>query len=120
MLKNRLAAVAATAALVTVSLTVASPAVAEPASPSASASTTAGCGKSSFPLKAKESVKIRKSARMSATALGLLPKGKKACFLKAAEAGKSGSCIKGTHDIWNKISYRGIKGWVPSQCVDVV
>ncbi|MFG3253818.1 SH3 domain-containing protein [Streptomyces sp. NPDC048172] len=123
MLKNRLAALAATAALVTVSLTAAGSAMAEPAKAPAKAPTTgvagAGCPDPSFPLQAKESVKIRKTGKMSSTALGLLPKGKKACFIKEASGGKTGSCTKGTYKMWNKINYRGVKGWVPSECLKV-
>ena len=115
MLRNRLAAVAATAALAVASLTLATPAVAGD-----TGANTDGCGKLSFGLKAKESVKIRKTAKLSATAVGLLPKGKKACFIDVADGGKSGACFSGTEKVWNKVSYRGMKGWVPSQCVDVI
>ncbi|MFE0105439.1 hypothetical protein [Streptomyces sp. NPDC059009] len=72
--------------------------------------------------KADESVKIRKSKKASATAVGLLPKGAKAKKLKCNV--QYGGYFKGCdpnagatwHHKWWYISYKGIKGYVPALC----
>ncbi|MFJ8466635.1 hypothetical protein [Streptomyces swartbergensis] len=70
-------------------------------------------------VKAHESVKIRKSKKVNSTALGLLPKGKKAKLLKCSVdlAGTYSLCGWDDDNRWHHISYRGIKGYVPLACV---
>ncbi|MEU9418091.1 hypothetical protein [Streptomyces sp. NPDC051000] len=71
------------------------------------------------PATAHESVKIRKTAKVNATALGLLPKGAKAtyvtCGVKLAE--NYSFCGWKNDNRWSYITYRGIKGYVPLACV---
>ncbi|MWA12805.1 hypothetical protein [Streptomyces sp. BA2] len=70
-------------------------------------------------VKAHESVKIRKSMKVNSTALGLLPKGKKAKLLKCQVdlAGTYSLCGWKDDNRWHHVNYRGIKGYVPLACV---
>ncbi|MCO6004660.1 hypothetical protein NE236_06675 [Actinoallomurus purpureus] len=72
-------------------------------------------------VKAHESVKIRKTAHVKSTYLGLLPKGKRAkrvhpCAIVTI-AGNYSLCGWKNDNRWDLINYRGIKGWVPLACV---
>ncbi|MFI6376858.1 hypothetical protein [Streptomyces sp. NPDC050546] len=100
----------------------ANPAVAAPTATASSGevSVLAACqaGTGNGKVKARESVKIRKSKSVSSTALGLFPKGKTACSLKNEKASKwyDDWCGQGS-DQWDYISYKGTKGWVPTTCI---
>ncbi|MGW7079259.1 hypothetical protein [Streptomyces sp. NPDC054866] len=104
------------AAVLTGAVFASTPAVAaSSASPAASGGgfAAAACHKQ----KAQESVKIRKTKSVNGTALGLVPKGKIVCKLKNEKARQwYDKCGQGS-DQWNYISYRGLKGWVPTTCV---
>ncbi|MFJ9410031.1 hypothetical protein [Streptomyces sp. NPDC101393] len=66
---------------------------------------------------AAESVKIRKSKAVNATALGLLPKGYSACTTgKPASAGGSYDLCGFKDNSWKEITYKGITGWIPYYC----
>ncbi|WP_143589969.1 hypothetical protein [Streptomyces africanus] len=92
------------------------PAVAAPVASSGDASVTAACSRGEK-VKARESVKIRKTKSISGTALGLFPKGKNACSLKNEKAKWYDSkCGQGS-DQFDYINYRGTKGWVPTTCI---
>ncbi|MEU9123711.1 hypothetical protein AB0C96_28270 [Streptomyces sp. NPDC048506] len=65
---------------------------------------------------AQESVKIRKDKKVSSTALGLFPKGAKACTVGSSQTGGSYNLCKHRDNTWTKISYRGIRGWIPYYC----
>jgi hypothetical protein len=65
---------------------------------------------------AQESVKIRNSKKVNSTALGLFPKGKTACKVGATEEGGSYDLCGHKGKTWMKISYRGIRGWIPYYC----
>lgn len=106
MLRNRIAAVAASAALGVASLSLAAPANA--------VSVKAGCWNG--PVKAKESVKIRKKPTSSATAVGLFPKGAKGCYDSSEDGKKYNLCGK-KDTVWSYIAYKGMKGYVPESCV---
>ncbi|MFF2926645.1 hypothetical protein ACFVTP_30260 [Streptomyces celluloflavus] len=71
------------------------------------------------PAVAHESVKIRKTTKVNALALGLLPKGAKAtyvtCGVKLAD--NYSLCGWKNDNRWSYITYRGIKGYVPLACV---
>ncbi|MET9759377.1 hypothetical protein ABZ016_10010 [Streptomyces sp. NPDC006372] len=93
------------------------PAVAAPAATASSGqvSTLAAC--QGEKIKARESVKIRKTKSVSGTALGLFPKGKAGCSLKNEKAKwYDDKCGQGS-DQWDYISYNGTKGWVPTTCI---
>lgn len=78
-------------------------------------------------LWAEESVRIRAKATTNSTALGLMPKGASA----AGVVDGSGSYVRyfgGTHNVcdsrgyidynqWNKVTYKGITGYVPEPCM---
>ncbi|MFE4800372.1 hypothetical protein ACFRFL_36450 [Streptomyces sp. NPDC056708] len=76
---------------------------------------------------AAESVKIRASTTTSSTALGLVPKGAQAAATvtstgayKGYFGGKHNACgSKGyiEADKWNKVTYKGITGYVPWDCM---
>ncbi|MCO5969199.1 MULTISPECIES: hypothetical protein [Actinoallomurus] len=80
-----------------------------------------------YRLKARYNVKIRKSKKISATALGVLPHGKPVCSDKYELGGKytyKGSCKDryGWKNHWDHITYKPkghakIVGWVPSTCL---
>ncbi|MFB7896150.1 SH3 domain-containing protein [Streptomyces xiamenensis] len=103
-------------------LAVAVSAVLLQASPAAAAST--------WPVKAVESVKIRKSPTTNSTALGLLPKGEQAraelyrnAVIKTYWGGEHGACgSKGTpfSDNWMKVTYKGTTGYVAWLCASAV
>ncbi|MEU0189465.1 hypothetical protein ABZ250_06340 [Streptomyces afghaniensis] len=92
------------------------PAVAAATAPSGDVSVRAACS-AGEKVKARESVKIRKTKSISGTALGLFPKGKTACSLKNEKAKWYDSkCGQGS-DQFDYINYRGTKGWVPTTCI---
>lgn len=94
----------------------ATPAVAAATAPSGDVSVRAACSVGEK-VKARESVKIRKTKSISGTALGLFPKGKTACSLKNEKAKWYDSkCGQGS-DQFDYINYRGTKGWVPTTCI---
>lgn len=75
---------------------------------------------------ATESVNIRQKATKNSKALGLLPKGKAAQAvtkdgsIKFYEGGTHNACgSKNTihYDIWSKVTYKGITGYVPQPCL---
>lgn len=79
-------------------------------------------------LWAEESVRIRAKASTSSTALGLVPKGAKVAAVldkdgfsyKSYFGGKHNACdSKNTieNNEWNKITYKGITGYVPWPCM---
>ncbi|MYT32183.1 MULTISPECIES: hypothetical protein [unclassified Streptomyces] len=87
--------------------------------PSASAATT-------HTFYATESVKIRAKTTTNSSALGLLPKGANAKALMNGgsvmvfSGGKHNACgSKGyiQADAWNKVTYKGITGYVPHPCM---
>ncbi|MFJ9850913.1 hypothetical protein [Streptomyces sp. NPDC101150] len=66
---------------------------------------------------AQESVKIRTAKKVSATALGLFPKGKTACIVGGlASTGGSYNLCGHKDNTWLKISYAGNRGWIPYYC----
>ncbi|MEV0112993.1 hypothetical protein AB0H77_07025 [Streptomyces sp. NPDC050844] len=73
-------------------------------------------------VKAKESVKIRKTYKLDSTALGLFPKGAKGkfagCYLERGQ--QYTVCTRGSDNRWSYIDYRGTKGWIPSDCGPVI
>ncbi|WP_345440055.1 hypothetical protein [Actinoallomurus vinaceus] len=125
-MKKLLLAGAAAAAITVTGLGVSPSASAAPAS-SPSDVTIASC---LYKVKAKEAIKIRTSKKKSATALGVLPKGKTVCSDKWETGGKYNyhDGCNNKHDwknAWDHISYkpkghRTIKGWVPSTCLKVL
>ncbi|MBR8642812.1 SH3 domain-containing protein [Streptomyces tuirus] len=115
MLKNRVAAAAASAALAVASLSLAAPANAAPAD--ATSAQAAGC--SNRPIKAKESVNIRKKPTATATAVGLFPKGANGCYDSGMDGQKYNVCGKKS-TVWSYITYKGMKGWVAEACVKFV
>ncbi|MFI0452694.1 hypothetical protein [Actinomadura sp. 6N118] len=72
-------------------------------------------------LKALESVKIRKTMNINATALGLFPKGKTAksgCITR--DGGEYKRCGR-SWPTWRWVDYPGVpRGWVPYACVKPV
>ncbi|WP_344584657.1 hypothetical protein [Streptomyces lunalinharesii] len=61
------------------------------------------------------------SKKVGATALGLLPKGeaaKRSC--DNFEKGESHHLCGTTSSYWFFVDYKGIKGYVPSACVEAV
>lgn len=93
------------------------PAIAAETAPAGDVSVRAACPAGSHKVKARESVKIRKTKSLSSTALGLFPKGKAACSLKKGKAKWYDSkCGQGS-DQFDYINYRGTKGWVPTTCI---
>jgi hypothetical protein len=93
----------------------ASAGAAEPTTARAAASAACWKGKTA---QAKESVKIRKSKKLNATALGLFPKGKKGKYAGCEVSyGQTYTlCGWDKDNRWTYIEYRGTKGWVPSAC----
>jgi hypothetical protein len=85
---------------------------------SASAATTAAPAPAAcVHVIAAESVKIRKSKAVNATALGLLPKGKSACTTgKPSSKGGSYNLCGSKDNTWQEITYKGIRGWIPYYC----
>ncbi|MEU6824017.1 hypothetical protein ABZ921_25585 [Streptomyces atriruber] len=79
------------------------------------------CGKGN-PIKAKESVKIRKARKLNSTAVGLYPKGAKAkwaaCEVKYGQT--YSKCGWHNDNRWSYINYRGTKGWVPTACENFI
>ncbi|MFG2667554.1 hypothetical protein ACGFY6_25345 [Streptomyces sp. NPDC048387] len=77
----------------------------------------AGCALD--PAVAHESVKIRETAKVSATALGLLPKGAKATYAACEVSFGDDYSLCGWKgdNRWSYITYRGIRGYVPLACV---
>ncbi|MCO5998722.1 hypothetical protein [Actinoallomurus rhizosphaericola] len=79
-------------------------------------------------LKALDNVKIRKSKKIKATALGVLPKGKRVCWDESETGGTyhfKGACRTGygSNNWWYRIAYKPknhakIVGWVPRDCMD--
>lgn len=77
-------------------------------------------------LWAEESVRIRASATTSSTALGLMPKGasgagwltKDGAYARYFGGAHNACGSRGYIDYneWNKVTYRGITGYVPSSC----
>ncbi|WP_158794986.1 SH3 domain-containing protein [Streptomyces sp. NRRL S-337] len=67
-------------------------------------------------LKAKESLKIRKSPKLKATALGVFPKGKTATAKCQVEMGDYYHLCNDEDARWSYINYQGVKGWVPWIC----
>ena len=66
---------------------------------------------------ARENLVLRKKPKTSASGLRLVYKGTKACWLHAeVNGGKYTKCHK-TSDVWDYVSYRGSKGWVPHTCM---
>ncbi|MWA16163.1 hypothetical protein [Streptomyces sp. BA2] len=83
------------------------------------------------PVEAEESVKLRTHTKLSSTAVGLFPK--KALGKAANDAGSDNMRVYkgGTHNHcgskgtindrkWVKVSYKGKKGYVALNCIDVV
>jgi hypothetical protein len=79
------------------------------------------------PLWAEESVRIRAKATTASTALGLMPKGAKAAAVVTGDGSYKGY-FGGAHNAcgsrgnikynkWNKITYKGITGYVPWTCM---
>ncbi|NUQ97732.1 MAG: hypothetical protein HOY79_14650 [Streptomyces sp.] len=108
MLKNRVAAAVASAALAVASLSLAAPAEAAPVKGAAS------CWNGS--VTAKESLTIRKGTTANSTALGVFPKGAKACFDSSTGGQKYKRCGK-RDDQWSDITYKGIRGNVVTTCI---
>ncbi|QLE74470.1 hypothetical protein FGW37_25310 [Streptomyces rectiverticillatus] len=71
-------------------------------------------------LTALESVKIRTTTKLDATAVGLLPKGKSGRGCDSTGTGQSGQsynlCGKKDNS-WVLLSYAGHEGWVPTTCI---
>ncbi|WP_058042324.1 hypothetical protein [Streptomyces roseifaciens] len=71
-------------------------------------------------LTAVESVKIRTTTKLNATAVGLLPKGKSGRGCDSTGTGQSGQsynlCGKKDNS-WVLLSYAGHEGWVPTACI---
>ncbi|GAA0337870.1 hypothetical protein NE235_34730 [Actinoallomurus spadix] len=121
-MKKLLVAGAAAAALTITGLGTAP--IASAATSSHSDVSAASC---TYRLKARYNVKIRTSKKISATALGVLPRGKVVCSDKFQKGGKynfKGSCKdrSGWKNYWDHITYKPkghakIVGWVPSTCL---
>ncbi|WP_406400388.1 hypothetical protein [Streptomyces uncialis] len=88
-----------------------------PAGPVAAA---ASCSKTLGPIKAKESVKFRKSAKLSATALGVWGKGQKGevCNDGKASRGQSYRLCGKSSDKWYYGRTDRVTGWVPAACIN--
>lgn len=115
-LKTALAACGATLALTLSGVASASAATSAPTA-GTDVQNLAACSK----VKADESVKIRTSASTGATALGVFPKGSTSgCLIKSGITGGSYKLCGQSAHTWAKISYRGIKGYVPDTCVESV
>ncbi|MCO6004479.1 hypothetical protein NE236_05740 [Actinoallomurus purpureus] len=70
-------------------------------------------------LRALESVKIRKTRSIHATALGLFPKGKTTpCLGLTYDGGSYSLCGRKNWPTWREVNYRNIRGWVPYACVE--
>ncbi|MGI5204782.1 SH3 domain-containing protein [Spirillospora sp. CA-108201] len=87
-----------------------------------STATTASC---KYYMQAKDAIKIRATPNLTATALGVLPKGEKVCSDEYRYGGKyvyTGSCkTKADGDNrWDHITYKTIKGWVPTTCMNLL
>ncbi|WP_327155685.1 hypothetical protein [Streptomyces tubercidicus] len=107
MIRNRIAAAAAVAALAVASIGLAAPANASPVKASAKCSLDT--------VKAKETLRIRKSPKTSSPAVALFPKGKMGCYQGDVEGQKYKRCGK-TYDMWTEVTYRGNRGYVPQAC----
>ncbi|MFE0171935.1 hypothetical protein ACFWZ2_06430 [Streptomyces sp. NPDC059002] len=87
------------------------------AAPTAASSGTCP-GKGTY-VKARESVKIRKTKKLNGTAIGLFPKGAKAkfngCFVSYGQTYHN-LCTWDEDSRWSPIDYRGMKGWIPTAC----
>ncbi|MFF3762715.1 hypothetical protein ACFYYR_01255 [Streptomyces sp. NPDC001922] len=108
MIRNRIATAAAVAALAVASIGLTASANAAPVKASAKCSLDT--------LKAKETLRIRKSRKTSSPAVALFPRGKTGCFLGGMEGQKYKRCGK-TYDMWTEVTYRGNHGWVPETCI---
>ncbi|WP_030815660.1 hypothetical protein [Streptomyces sp. NRRL S-337] len=108
MIKTRIATAAAAAALVAASIGLAAPAGAAPVKASG------GCWNTT--AKAKETLKIRTSRKISGTAVGLIPKGATGCYEYGQEGQRYSYCGK-SDNMWDYITYRGMKGYVPHSCI---
>ncbi|MGW2224951.1 hypothetical protein [Streptomyces formicae] len=97
--------------------TVAAGAATPEAAPTAVSS--GSCPGKGMTVKAKESVKIRKTKKLSGTAVGLFPKGAKAkftaCTVSSGQTYRN-LCGWDEDNRWSPIAYRGMKGWVPTAC----
>ncbi|GAB2834713.1 hypothetical protein [Streptomyces daliensis] len=112
-----------TAALIGTALTggVATAATPGAAAPTAAVTKAAAhsCSKAIVNVPSKESVKIRKTMKVSGTALALWPKGKKGTVCDDGKASKGGSyklCGKSSNK-WYYVAYGNTKGFVPSACI---
>ncbi|MFE0106941.1 hypothetical protein [Streptomyces sp. NPDC059009] len=92
------------------------PAVAAPAQGDAVQVKHDGCPDSwGWKFTMKETVKIRKHPKRSATALGQAPKGSHPCYVSNQGGGKYKACGK-KDDAWAEMRYRGMHGWVMQTC----
>jgi hypothetical protein len=116
--KKPLAAAAAFAALTVASVALTLGGTANAGPSKAESVHAAKC--STFGAKARESVKIRKTAKNHGTPVGLFPKGAKGCFNSSGDGQKNGDCGKGSNSVWSHVSYKGNKGYVPSRCISIL
>ncbi|MFI0787843.1 hypothetical protein ACH4Q6_19865 [Streptomyces lydicus] len=116
MKRKTTAGIIASAALLGTALTGGAATAATPTAAHATAAAGTATAASCVYAEAKESVKIRNAKKVSATALGLLPKGKKACITGPSATGGSYTLCGEHSSYWMQVSYSGIKGWIPMMC----
>ncbi|MFJ8744704.1 SH3 domain-containing protein [Embleya sp. NPDC127516] len=80
----------------------------------ASTSTAASCSSGMY-VKAKTSLKIRATPTTKSTALGVFPKGSKACNISQSSGQSLNVCGKRS-DVWQEIRYGTTRGWIPRAC----
>ncbi|MFH8681438.1 hypothetical protein [Streptomyces lydicus] len=116
MKRKTTAGIIASAALLGTALTGGAATAATPTAAHTTAAAGTATAASCVYAEAKESVKIRNAKKVSATALGLLPKGKRACITGPSATGGSYTLCGEHSSYWMQVSYSGIKGWIPMMC----
>ncbi|MFH8295204.1 hypothetical protein [Streptomyces sp. NPDC018059] len=118
----RLKTLAPAIASATLAATVFTGGVAVAQTPSAPVAATAAhdCGNGFSNVPAKESVKIRSTAKLNGTALGLWAKGGRGdlCDMAKKWTGQSYRLCGKSSNKWYYGVYRGIRGYVPVTCMN--
>ncbi|MCO6010058.1 hypothetical protein NE236_34330 [Actinoallomurus purpureus] len=66
---------------------------------------------------AKEKIHLRKSPRSNSASLRFVYKNTKACWIGFTPKGGKYKACGGKSDDWDHVTYRGSKGWVPTNCI---
>ncbi|GAA4637476.1 hypothetical protein GCM10023196_091390 [Actinoallomurus vinaceus] len=66
---------------------------------------------------AKQNINLRKSPRSNSTALRVVYKNTKACWIGFTPKGGKYTACGGTSHDWDHVTYRGRTGWIPTNCI---